>query len=195
MEMSKVIKELEGVFDAINKEFYNNEMKRPVITVQSGRRSVLGWCSSRERWNADGTKVYEVNIVAENLGRSKEEIIETMLHECVHLYNGQRGVSDCGPTQYHNKNFKEVAESHGLTVSRMKNRGFACTKLNEVGKKFASKQKLSFDGSRISSEKISTYEKPVTYICSGCGRKIRFHNYKLNVICGDCNKKFEPILN
>ena len=197
MEMSKIIKELESIFDSINRELYNNEMKRPVITVQTGRRSVLGWCSAKERWNTSKEQVYEINIVAENLGRTKEQIIGTLLHECVHLYNSQKGVSDCGPTQYHNKHFKEIAETHGLTVSRMKNRGFAHTELNETGKEFAKRQVLDLDGFRICSENVkgTTYEKPVTYVCPCCGRRVRFHNYKLNIICGDCGKKFEPILN
>ena len=192
-KMSNVINGLEKVFDAVNAEFYNNELKKPVITVQSGRKNVLGWCSAKERWNNAGEKVYEINIVAENLGRTKDQIIGTMMHECVHLYNSQRGVSDCGVTQYHNKHFKEVAESHGLKVSKMGNRGFAHTELNEAGKKFADSQELTFDCSRISAEKTGgRYEKPITYLCSGCGRKIRFHNWKLNAICGDCGIKFQP---
>ena len=193
-KMSNVIKGLETVFDHINEKFYNNELIKPIITVQTGRRSVLGWCSANERWNGKDEKAYEINIVAENLGRTKEQLISTMLHECVHLYNCQKGVSDCNSAQYHNKNFKIVAEAHGLNVEKMANRGFAHTTLNESGKAFAENEVLEFDLSRISAGRgKSTYEKPVTYECPGCHRRLRFHNWKLNAICGDCNLKFEPI--
>lgn len=191
--MSNIITELEKVFDAVNSEFYGGVLAKPIITVQTGRRSVLGWCSTKERWSASGEKYYEINIVAENLGRTKEQIICTLMHECVHLYNAQNGVIDCGPTQYHNKHFRTVAEEHGLIVEKVKNRGFAKTDLNEAGKKFAESQTLNFDCSRINTERARKYEKPITYMCPECHKKIRFHNYKLNVICGECNKKYEPV--
>lgn len=211
MEMSTIIKTLEKVFDKINSELYNNELVRPVITVQTGRRTVLGWCSASERWINEKKRVYEINIVAENLNRTKEGIIETLLHEVVHLYNCQRGVSDCNSQQYHNKNFKEVAEAHGLNVEKMKNRGFAYTTLNEEGKKFAESLDFNFDTVRICTElpedtgtqngkdprktpKAKTVStRTITYECPVCGRRVRFHNYKLNIICGECHEKFKPI--
>lgn len=208
--MSSIIKILEKTFDKINSELYHNELKKPIITVQTGRRTVLGWCSASERWINEKKKVYEINIVAENLNRTKEGIIETLLHEVVHLYNSQHGVDDCNSQQYHNKHFKEVAEAHGLNVEKMKNRGFAYTTLNEVGKKFADSLNFNFDAVRMSCEPLETgtqngkdplkipsikrtYDKPVTYECPVCGRRVRFHNYKLNIICGDCGEKFVPI--
>lgn len=209
MEMSSIIKVLEKTFDKINSELYHNELKKPIITVQTGRRTVLGWCSASERWINEKKKVYEINIVAENLNRTKEGIIETLLHEVVHLYNSQHGVDDCNSQQYHNKHFKEVAEAHGLNVEKMKNRGFAYTTLNEVGKKFADSLDFNFDAVRMSCEPAlttgtengkdplpkakKTYDKPVTYECPCCKRRVRFHNYKLNIICGDCGEKFVPI--
>ena len=209
MEMSSIIKILEKTFDKINSELYNNELKKPIITVQTGRRTVLGWCSASERWINEKKKVYEINIVAENLNRTKEGIIETLLHEVVHLYNSQHGVDDCNSQQYHNKHFKEVAEAHGLNVEKMKNRGFAYTTLNEEGKKFADSLDFNFDAVRMSCEPVETtgtengkdplpkakktYDKPVTYECPVCGRRVRFHNNKLNIICGDCGEKFVPI--
>lgn len=191
--MSEIISELEKCFNGINAEFYNNELVMPLITVQSGRKSVLGWCSSRERWNSSGEKVYEINIVAENLGRTKNEIVGTMMHECVHLYNSQHGIKDCTAAQYHNKKFKTAAESHGLTVQSMKNRGFAHTELNEQGKAFAERIQLNIDAFRLfNAGTENSYKKPVTYECS-CGTRIRYHNGKLKAFCSICCKPFVPI--
>lgn len=193
-KMSDVIKGLETVFDLANRHFYNGELAKPVITVQTGRRNVLGWCSTTERWNSGSEKAYEINIVAENLGRTKEQLVSTMLHECVHLYNCQRGVKDCSGAQYHNKEFKAAAEAHGLKVQRVPNRGYAGTELNSEGLEFAKTVVLNFDVSRIHVPGKKSYNKPVTYECPKCHRRIRFHNNRLNAICGDCNQNFLALM-
>jgi len=66
--------------------------------------------------------------------RSPNDVLETLLHEMAHLKNAQNGVSDCTATQYHNKDFKKADETFGLTVSRMKGKGWATTALNQAGK-------------------------------------------------------------
>ena len=102
-----------------------------------------------------------------------------------------------------------MGEVNYYLLEKMKNRGFAYTTLNEEGKKFADSLDFNFDAVRMSCEPVEatgtengkdplpkakkTYDKPVTYECPCCGRRVRFHNYKLNIICGDCGEKFVPI--
>ena len=95
ISITDAIKKLEVIFDKANEKFYDNKLIRPIITIQTGKRSVLGWCSAGKRWVDSDNSYYEINIVAENLARSLDDIVETMLHEMVHLYNSQHGVSDC----------------------------------------------------------------------------------------------------
>lgn len=202
--ITDVIKKLEVIFDKANEKFYGNKLIRPIITIQTGKRSVLGWCSSGKSWidNDNKDSYYEINIVAENLARPLKDIVATMLHEMVHLYNSQRGVDDCTRTQYHNKHFKDAALEHGLAMVNKKadfNRGYSYTKLNDLGDKFV--QEL-IDGGMgdLSLNRGPLDQTPRTpkagnkvyvYKCPHCGTTIRSSNSELNIICGDCNFKLE----
>jgi hypothetical protein len=195
--MSTIISSLEKAFEHINEHFYNNELISPVITVQTGRSGVLGWCSVKERWESDTDKKYEINLVAEALNRPKEEILATLLHECVHLYNLQHGVKDCTDTQYHNGKFRDVALSHGLNVEKTKNRGFSLTSLNDAGLEYAKSEEFVSGMSRIPTmtlvlnPKSTPKDKKYSYVCPCCGARVRSRNPALNIICGDCNVPFE----
>lgn len=201
ISITDAIKKLEVIFDKANEKFYDNKLIRPIITIQTGKRSVLGWCSVGKRWVDSDNSYYEINIVAENLARSLDDIVETMLHEMVHLYNSQHGVSDCTRTQYHNKKFKEVAEAHGLIAEKAGYRGYTLTKLNDDGVKFVNELTANgigdFELNRgVPSEsepKIGIGKTPIkmyTYECE-CGIKIRNKSGLLNIVCGDCGCKFE----
>lgn len=204
ISIADAIKKLEEIFDKANEHFYNKELERPIITIQTGNRSVLGWCSAGTRWVAGDKGYYEINIVAENLARSLDGVVGTMLHEMVHLYNAQNGISDCTTTQYHNRKFKEASLAHGLEMVCEKadiNRGYAFTKLNEEGMKFVAELVASgmkdFElnrGAPGKDKKPVAKKKPTapmyTYECE-CGIKIRNKSNMLNIICGGCGCKFK----
>lgn len=103
-------KELHVAFNLLNKQFFNNELPEPAITIQSsGKRLSMGWCSSKEVWSDRHGKIrkYELNISAEYLNIEFMETMDTMLHEMVHLYNSVKGVQDTSRNgTYHNKKFK-----------------------------------------------------------------------------------------
>jgi hypothetical protein len=147
-------------------EFFNAELDaqldNPVFTLipNRGRQSYYGWYW-QGRWK-DGRKTLpEINITADTLKRSVEEICETIIHEMVHYANNVAGVVDCNANQYHNKHFKCKAESFGLKVERVKNKGYARTSLDEKAanmvKKYKSKyckdDKNPFHAYRIGAER------------------------------------------
>lgn len=103
------------------------------FTIQSRHgKKVLGHFAP-EAWQ-DGENVYhEINIAAERLNRSPQDICETLLHECVHLHNQILGQPDCNASQHHNKHFKNRCKDWGLKASIMPGRGFALTELTEEG--------------------------------------------------------------
>lgn len=131
--------ELNRLFDLFNTEFYSGQLRKPVIAVQTNggrgrQRLSMGWCTCDKIWKDHSTNdyYYEITICSEYLYRSVEEICSTLLHEMVHLYCNEQGIKDTSRgNTYHNKRFKELAESHGLTVSYDERIGWSCTRLSE----------------------------------------------------------------
>jgi hypothetical protein len=148
-------------------EFFNAELDtqldNPVFTLipNRGRQSYYGWYW-QGRWK-DGKKTLpEINITADTLKRSVEEICEIIIHEMVHYKNNVLDIVDCNGNQYHNKHFKTRAEEFGLKVEKVKNKGYARTALDEKAsnlvKKYKSKyckdDKNPFHAYRIGAERV-----------------------------------------
>ena len=122
---------------------------------------------------------YKINICAEHLARSFEQVAETLLHKMAHLYNLQIGVQDTTRGDaYHNKKYKEAAEQHGLTVGKDAKYDWTVTTLNDEAKVFvASFQDKKFELYRKSFPKIpgaaKTKQFTRKYVCPMYGTIIR----------------------
>ena len=153
-------------------EFFNAELDaqldNPVFTLipNRGRQSYYGWYW-QGRWK-DGKKTLpEINITADTLKRSIEDICETLIHEMVHYANNVAEIVDCNGNQYHNKHFKTKAEAFGLRVEKVPNKGYARTYLDEraanMVKKYKSKHckddKNPFHAYRIGAESKTIVKK------------------------------------
>lgn len=113
-KMSRAVSQLEHIYNALNTDFFQDELPIPIITVQS-KPGTYGHCTTSKVWQRKDGGAYELNIAAEVLNYPIEETLDTMLHEMVHLYcreNGIKEVSHGG--KYHNKRFKAEAERRGL---------------------------------------------------------------------------------
>ena len=129
-------KELYRAFHVFNKRFSDGKLITPIITLQpSEGKNAYGWFGSKF-WIDKRTKkgVSEINLSAEYLARGCNGVLETLLHEMAHLKNAQAGIRDCTSGQYHNKRFKEAAQEFGLTVTRIKGKGYARTDLDDEAK-------------------------------------------------------------
>ena len=209
-----VLKTLEELFVILNNEFFSGELETPVITASTaGRKSAYGWCTTYRAWTdkekrepidivptpeemdilTEQDGYYEINICAEYLQRSFNEICETMLHEMCHLYNLQIGVQDCSRGgSYHNTKFKEVAEKHGLEVEKTRY-GWSETSLNYQALSFIqSLDKTKFVLHRRFPKKETETKKKSSmrkYMCPECYEQIRATK-EVSVVCGKCNKLF-----
>jgi len=158
-------------------EFFNNELgaglDTPVFTLipNRGRQSYYGWYWAN-RWK-DGKKTLpEINITADTLKRSVEDVCETLIHEMAHYKNNVNKIEDCNRNQYHNKHFKKRAEEFGLTVERMKNKGYAITKLGEKARNLVKKYKNVFlkDGKnpfhayRVTEDRVSIVKSTKRFV-------------------------------
>lgn len=84
-KMSRAVSQLEHIYNSLNTDFWNGELPVPIITVQS-KPGTYGHCTTAKVWRRSDDATYELNISAETLNYPLEDLIDTMLHEMVHLY-------------------------------------------------------------------------------------------------------------
>jgi hypothetical protein len=126
---------LHDSFNYLNKEL-DSKLPDPYFTLipNRGKTAYLGWFF-RGKWKEGKSNKNEINICPDTLKRPLEGVLETVIHEMAHYANYVKNITDCNANQYHNKHFKKRAESFGLTVTKVRNRGYAQTSLNEQGMK------------------------------------------------------------
>lgn len=82
-------------YDFLNEKLFNEELTKPVITVQRDERNKTnGWWSVNKVWKWKETanenvepkekEEHELNLTASALNRPIKEIIATLLHEMCH---------------------------------------------------------------------------------------------------------------
>lgn len=118
---------LEKIFRALNARYFQNQLEEPIITIQSTPRA-YGHVTVGKTWIRGQENRHELNIGAGTLNRDIEDVVATMLHECVHLWNMQEGVQDTSRGgAYHNKRFKAAAEARDLSISYDSRIGWSIT--------------------------------------------------------------------
>lgn len=200
------------IFRAVNSEYFDNELDTPTITIQS-TVGAYGHVTTSKVWTNGDNASYELNVGAEWLNRPIENVVATLIHECVHLYCLQNNIKDTSNRGvYHNKRFKEIAETKGhLTIERHERYGWTITSPTEDTLNFCIS--YGFDDIKIGRNSF-TGLAPITggkngngntttgttpkvrkpsstrkYICPCCGNSFRATK-NINVLCMDCNEQF-----
>lgn len=185
---------MQGMFSRINKDFFDNELEKVIITFEAGfKKGAYGWIHTVKDWKQGQTERYNINISADYLNRSREAVIATLMHEMCHLYALQNEIQDTSRSGiYHNKKFKKIAEEHGLDVAEADKIGWSVTTLKpetaewlEKNCNFAKitihkKQPLVAD--KIAKPKQSTRK----YICPSCGLIVRATK-ECSIACVECS--------
>ena len=194
---------LNKIFDLLNEEFFENELSRPTITIQSTPKAYGHFSLREDTWVSKLGGTHEINIGAGTLSRPIEEVVSTLLHEMVHYYNYERGIQDCSRgNTYHNRKFKEEAERRGLLVEHSDKYGWSHTSPSDLLLDFVLENDLS--DILINRNEYSGFQMggtgthsgtPITptvkksssrkYICPCCGTSIRATK-KVNIGCLDC---------
>ena len=197
---------LNKIFDLLNEEYFESELTRPVLTLQSTPRAFGHFTLREDTWVSKLGASHEINIGAGTLSRPIEEVAATLLHEMVHYYNYVKGVQDCSRgNTYHNRRFKEAAESRGLIVTRSEKYGWAHTAPGDDLLDFVLENGLTdillnrneFTGFQITGTgthsgtgivlppKTSSSRK---YICPCCGMSVRATRV-VRIACMDCREQ------
>lgn len=200
MTISQATKFLEDAFAALNKEYFENTLSTPIITIQSSPRA-YGHFTTNKIWKHThkGAAYHEINISAETLNRPISSTVATLVHEMVHYYCQLNSIQDTsrGGT-YHNKRFKGEAEKRGLLIEYDEKIGFSLTQPAPALKSFCSRQgwrnKLTisrggnFGGNDPKPKKPTSTRK---YVCPCCAQSVRATK-DVNLICGDCTAAMLP---
>lgn len=192
------VKYLEKLYDFCNDKLFNNELAKPVITVQRDERNkTYGWWSCSKVWqvgsNSGEESAHELNMTAQQLNRPVSQIAATMIHEMCHQYAETNNMQDTSRSgTYHNKLFKQIAEKHGLKVECVKTIGWSHTELTlETEALIAEFVKLNPDTLIFRSPvfKGQTVKGSSTrkYVCPCCGQSVRATK-QVNIMCMDCNE-------
>ena len=194
---------LNKVFDLLNAEFFESELSRPTITIQSTPKAYGHFSLREDTWVSKLGGTHEINIGAGTLSRPIEEVVSTLLHEMVHYYNYERGVQDCSRgNTYHNRKFREEAERRGLNVEHSDKYGWSHTSPSDLLLDFVLENDLSdilinrneFSGFQMggtgthSGTPITPTAKKSSsrkYICPCCGMSVRATR-SVNIGCLDC---------
>ena len=201
---------LNKVFDLLNAEFFESELSRPTITIQSTPKAYGHFSLREDTWVSKLGGTHEINIGAGTLSRPIEEVAATLLHEMVHYHNYLHGVQDCSRgNTYHNRKFKAAAEERGLIVTHSDKYGWSHTSPSDRLLEFILDNDLTdilinrneFGGFRITG--TGTHSGTPTmggeaprrsssrkYMCPCCGMSVRATR-AVNIACLDCE---EPLL-
>ncbi len=198
---------LNKVFDLLNEAFFENALSRPTITIQSTPKAYGHFTLNKDTWVSTLGGTHEINIGAGTLARPIEDVCATMLHEMIHLFNHESGIQDCSRgNTYHNKRFKQAAESHGLSVEHSDKYGWSHTSPTEELLDFVIENGLTDilinrnDGMSFYTGKTGTHSggtdipKPPRisstrkYICPCCGMSVRATR-TVRIACMDCGEQ------
>lgn len=137
IKINQILELLYKIYDIFNKELFNAELPRCVINLGYNRGkkelSTLGRTYINLEWiDVDTGEIeYAIEITPLAINGGIYEIITTLLHEMVHVYNKMLNIKDCSKSGKHNKDFKLVAEKVGLLVDEDEKYGWAITSLSE----------------------------------------------------------------
>lgn len=196
---------LNKVFDLLNAEFFESELSRPTITIQSTPKAYGHFSLREDTWVSKLGGTHEINIGAGTLSRPIEEVCATLLHEMVHYDNHVKGIQDCsrGGT-YHNRRFKASAEAHGLLITHDDRYGWTITAPSDRLLEFVIDNELTdilinrneFSGFHIGGTGThngtpATTTRPSStrkYICPCCGLSVRATR-NVRIACMECDKQ------
>tara|TARA_Y100000310_G_C20350646_1_gene654179 strand:- start:139 stop:750 length:612 start_codon:yes stop_codon:yes gene_type:complete len=151
---------------------------------------LINYCP--EFFNAKRLKYEETNAL---------QLVETIVHECVHMLNSANGFKDCSK-QRHNLKFKETAEALGLECvgdGKDKKIGWGHTKLGDKLKAEAlnlaiDPEALRYFAREIAKTKSGGRDKAVRWECpQGCGddnKNVGFRTTSakdFNIVCWNCS--------
>lgn len=210
VKMSRLAGMLEKAFNLINADWFDGKLETPIITVIPTPRAYAHYTTANVWDTANGGK-REINIASGTLDRPLEDVIASLMHEMVHMWNDMiLNVQDTSRGgQWHNRLFAIEAEKHGLTVEKSPKYGYAVTTYDEklldwiiahdeIREIELCRSNIWHNATGIGGKATNGGAPAATYtnshsrkyICPKCGNSVRATK-TVNIICGDCMERMQ----
>ena len=200
--LTPMLSELHRIFDALNEEYFNNELPNVFITITPGKKktsSVYGtftpdtWLKekSEENSNEDIKEIYhEISMSAEYFTRPTANWVATLIHEMTHLYCHINKIEDTSNgNRYHNRRFKIEAEKRGLIIEKEDVIGWSVTSPSADLIEFVKTLEIDEDKFKYFRDTKFEMSKPTPkkrYVCPLCGIQVQAKK-GLTILCGECD--------
>lgn len=212
VKMSRLTGMLEKAFNLINADWFAGKLETPIITVIPTPRAYAHYTTANV-WNTANGGKREINIASGTLDRPLEDVIASLMHEMVHMWNDMiLNVQDTSRGgQWHNRLFAVEAEKHGLTVEKSAKYGYAVTSYDESLLEWViahsdSLREIELCRSNIwhnatgiggktangTTGETSGNSHSRKYICPKCRNSVRATK-AVNIICGDCMERMQAV--
>lgn len=200
---------LEKIFRALPAKYFGGQLEEPIITIQSTPRA-YGHVTVAKAWHKGTSTRHELNIGAGTLDRPIENVVATMLHECVHLWNMQQGIQDTSRGgAYHNKKFRDAATARDLDISYDPRIGWSITQPTDALCEFVLEQgwedikmhRIEWSipprgagsgnaagGEAGTAPTTNGNSHHLKYVCPCCGNSVRATK-EVRILCMDCGKQ------
>lgn len=188
------IDEIERFVIYLNKCFHFNMPDNIIVNIQETSKNTKGFFmpSAHLKHYENTDKALHYICVSSNY--LKDTPYETVAHEFAHFVNEVKKIKDVSGFQYHNKHFKEVAETLLLKVEKGK-RGYAYTYVTDEFKKMLEDFKPNPNAFRIYQHQKGVTKSPnrnLLFMCE-CGVRVRTArngDKPFQAICQYCKSEF-----
>lgn len=195
---------LNHIFDLLNAEYFENQLARPTITIQSTPKAYGHFVLRDDTWIATTGASVEINIGAGTLASPVEFLVSVLLHECIHYWLYAQGIQSCSRGGlYHNRRFRDACLERDLIVTRSDKYGWSHTSPGDGLLEFVLRNDLTdillyrnemssipinggtgthdgIDGSVVTRKSNSR-----KYVCPHCGMSVRATR-AVHIACIDC---------
>lgn len=186
---------LQDAYDTFNRDLFDNELPQAMIVLHR-KRNANGYFWS-EMWQAvtDDQKLDEIALTPETLKRGDKDVLSTLVHEMVHLWQAHFGKPS--RAAYHNQQWADKMIECGLMpysiTNPQKQTGQKCSHhiipdraFDRVATAFIAEHKLvNFFGLSVTPK--SSKKNKVVYQCE-CAKV--WGKSGLTIVCSDCETTF-----
>lgn len=192
---------LQAAFDSFNRALFNDELPHVVLTLQR-KRGTRGYFHDEifKTRSGDDDTIAEIALNPETFDRDEREILSTLAHEMVHLWQSRLG-QHISRNGYHNREWAEKMLEIGLkpisfdqpgkmTGQRVSHEIVDGESFDRACASFLAEYTSRLKWfSEIRAKKGSSTKNKIKYTCPECGANV-WGKPDMRIVCGVCEAEY-----